>query len=137
MRQVMVIGIVGAIALLVAACGSNSGTFANKSSPPQPIAITGEVSNSRVLISPASFGAGPIDLEVTNAASRSVSLAVQNANGRSIAKLPSINPETPGQVKFNIAPGDYLVIASQSSIKPAELHVGTERSSSGNGLLQP
>jgi hypothetical protein len=137
MRQVTVIGIVGATVLLVSACGGGTGTLASRPPPPAPITITGQVSNSRVLISPTSFGAGPINLEVTNAASRSVSLAVQNANGRTIAALQSINPDTPGVVKLDIAPGDYLVVASDTGIKPAELHVGSERPTSGNGLLQP
>ena len=86
---------------------------------------------------PANFGAGPINLEVTNAANRSVSLAVQNTSGHAIASLQSINPDTPGVVKLDIAPGDYLVVANQPSIKPAELHVGSERSSPSNSLLQP
>lgn len=137
MRQITTIGIVAATALLVSACGGSSGTFVNKPPSPQPITITGQVSNSRVLISPTTFGAGPINLVVTNAASRSVSLAVRDASGRSVANLQSINPQTPGDVKLDIAPGDYAVIASQAGIKPAELHVGHERPSSTNGLLQP
>lgn len=131
------IGIVGATVLLVSACGAGTGTLANKPAPPEPITITGEISNTRVLISPASFGAGPINLEITNAASQSVSLAVQNANGQSVARLQSLNPQTPGMVRLDIAPGDYLVVASQPSIKPAELHVGSERSSAANSLLEP
>jgi hypothetical protein len=136
-RQITMIGIVGAAAILATGCGGGTGTFANRPRSPQPITITGSVSNSRVLISPTAFGAGPIDLIVTNAASRSVSLAVHDASGRAVADLQSINPETPGDVKFDIAPGDYLVTASQAGIKPAELHVGSERPSAGNGVLQP
>ena len=131
------IGIVGLTAVLASGCGGKTGTVANKPRPPEPITITGSVNNSRVLVSPATFGAGPINLEVTNAASQSVSLAVQNANGHAVADLPSINPQTPGVVKFDIAPGDYAVIASQPGIKPARLHVGSERPSAANGVLQP
>ena len=137
MRQVWMIGIVGVTAILVSGCGAGSGMFADRPPPPEPITITGSINNSRVLISPASFGAGPINLEVTNAASRSVSLAIQNASGRSIADLQSINPEPPGDVKLNIAPGDYVVVASAPSIKPAELHVGKQRSGTANSMLQP
>jgi hypothetical protein len=137
MRQIMMIGIVAATALLVSACGSSTGTFANKPPAPEPITITGQVNNSRVLISPTTFGAGPINLVLTNAASRSVSLAVQDASGHSVANLQSINPQTPGEVKFNIAPGDYAVIASDAGIRPAELHVGSERPSAANGTVQP
>jgi hypothetical protein len=137
MRQITTIGIVAATALLVSACGGSTGTFANKARPPEPITITGQVNNSRVLISPRTFGAGPINLVVTNAATQSVSLAVRDASGRPVANLQSINPQTPGVVKLDIAPGEYAVIASQAGIKPAELHVGSERPSPGNGLLQP
>ncbi|MEA2196670.1 MAG: hypothetical protein QOJ25_721 [Solirubrobacteraceae bacterium] len=131
------IGIVGATALLVAGCGGGTTTFANRPRPPVPITITGSVSNSRVLVSPASFGAGPINLEVTNGASRSVSLRVQNANGGQVAALQSINPDTPGVVKFDIAPGDYSVVASDPGIKPAQLHVGRERPPAPNTVLEP
>lgn len=137
MRRITTIGIVGAAAVLASGCGGKTQTFANQPRPPEPITITGSVNNSRVLISPTTFGAGPINLEVTNAASQSVSLAVRNASGRSVAKLQSINPQTPGVVKFDIAPGDYAVIASPPGIKPAELHVGSERRSATNGVLQP
>jgi hypothetical protein len=137
MRQVTMIGIVGATALLVAGCGSGTTTFANHPRPPVPITITGSVSNSRVLISPASFGAGPINLEVNNAASQSVSLTVENANGHEVAQLQSINPDTPGVVKFDIAPGDYSVVASQAGIKPASLHVGHPRAPAPDSVLEP
>ena len=137
MRQITMIGIVGAAALVVAGCGGSTATFANRPRPPEPITITGSVSNSRVLITPATFGAGPIDLEVTNAASRSVSLTVQDARGHSVADLQSINPDTPGVVKFDIAPGNYAVIASEHGIKPAELHVGSERPSAASRVLEP
>jgi hypothetical protein len=137
MRQITIIGIVGVTAILLTGCGGGSGTFANKPRPPAPITITGSVSNSRILISPSRFGAGPIHLIVTNLASQSVSLAVQDAHGHAIANLQSINPDTPGNVKFDIAPGDYSVIPSQAGIKPAQLHVGNERPSTGNPLLQP
>jgi hypothetical protein len=137
MRRVRMIGIAGATVILACGCGASTGTFANKPPPPEPITITGEISNSRVLISPTTFGAGPINLEFTNTASRSVSLAVQDTSGHAVASLQSINPDTPGVVKFDIAPGDYLVIASQPSIKPAELHVGRERPRAASSLLQP
>lgn len=137
MRQITMIGIVGATVMLVSGCGGSAGTFSNKARPPAPITITGSVDNSHVLISPATFGAGPINLEVTNAASRSVSLMVQTARGHVVAALQSINPDTPGDVKFDIAPGDYAVITSEPGIKPAELHVTSERPSAASSVLTP
>jgi hypothetical protein len=137
MRQITMIGIAGATAILITGCGGGTGTYANKPRSPEPITITGSVSNSRVLISPTTFGAGPINLIVTNLASRSISLAVQSANGHAVANLQEINPQAPGDVKLDIAPGDYVVIANQAGIKPAELHVGSERPSTANGVLQP
>jgi len=131
------IGILGATAMIASGCGGSAGTFKNVPPPPEPINITGSINNARVMISPTSFGAGPVNLYVTNAASRSVSLTVRDANGRPVAAVQSINPQTPGEVKVNLAPGDYLVAASQPSIQPAELHVGSERASARNGMLQP
>ncbi len=129
--------LLGATAMTLAGCGGSAGTYENQPRTPQPIDITGSVNNSRVLISPSAFGAGPISLEVTNAASQSVSLTVQDQNGHPLADLQSINPDTVGEVKFDIGPGDYLVTASQPGIHPAELHVGNERPSAANDVLQP
>jgi hypothetical protein len=137
MRRTAVIGILGLTALMVSGCGGSTGTFKNNPRPPAPINVTGFVSNSRVTVSPSSFGAGPINLYVTNSASQSISLTVRDAKGSSVAALQSVNPDTPGEVKFDIAPGDYQVTASQPGIRSAELHVGKKRSSASNAVLQP
>ena len=131
------IGVLGCTAVIAVGCGGSTGTFKNNPRPPEPINVTGSVNDERVLVSPTSFGAGPINLYVTNSASQSVSLTVRTASGRPIAKVQSINPDTPGEVKFNIAPGDYKVTASAQGIQPAELHVGSERASAKNDVLQP
>jgi len=138
MRRITMIGILGATAMAACGCGGATGTFANKPRPPAPINITGSVNDSRVLISPTSFGAGPINLYVTNAASQSVTLTVRSASGGPpVARLQSINPDTPGVVTFSPAPGDYQVSAGEPGIRPAELHVGSERPSAANAVLQP
>lgn len=137
MRQVTMIGMLGAGALLLAGCGSAGKPFADQPRPPSPITITGSINNSRVLISPATFGAGPINLEVTNAATRSVSLTVRKADGEAVAAVQSINPQTPGVVKFDIKPGHYAVVASDHTIRPAELRVGRERPSAPASVLEP
>lgn len=137
MRQVTMIGMLGAGALLLSACGSGGKPFADHPRPPSPITITGSINNSRVLISPTAFGAGPIDLEVTNAATHSVSLTVQRADGKAVAAVQSINPQTPGVVKFDISPGHYDVVASDHAIRPAELRVGRERPSAPASVLEP
>lgn len=137
MRQVTMIGMLGAGALVLSGCGSGGKPFADHPRPPSPITITGSISNSRVLISPAAFGAGPINLEVTNAATQSESLTVRKADGEAVAAVQSINPQTPGVVKFDIAPGRYAVVASDRAIKPAELRVGRERPSAPSSVLEP
>jgi len=131
------IGILGVTAIAVSGCGGSTGTFKNNPRPPEPINVTGSINNARVLISPTSFGAGPIDLRVTNAASQSVSLTVRSESGQAIANLQSINPDTPGEVKFDITPGSYIVTASQLGIRPATLRVGKERPSAASAVLQP
>lgn len=137
MRRTAVIGILGAAALVISACGGSTGTFKNSPRPPAPINVTGFVDDSHITVSPSSFGAGPINLYVTNSASQSVSLTVKNSQGASVAALQSVNPDTPGEVKFDIAPGDYKVVVDQPGIRSAKLHVGKERSSASNAVLQP
>lgn len=133
----MVIGMALAASLLLSACGSSTKTLPSAPRVPLPITITGQVSNSRVLVSPTTFGAGPINLDVTNAADHSVTLTVQNAGGVAVAAVQSINPQTPGVVKFDISPGDYAVVTSQHGIRPARLHVGHERASAPLSALEP
>lgn len=136
------------MAMLVASGCGGSKTFANRPSPPAPINLTVYINDSRVSVSPDSFGAGPVTFIVANNASHAESLQIQSAGGSSpLADTGPISPQATAQVRVDVTPGDYTVLtggggasaASQalgSSIQPAHIRVGATRPP-GDGLLQP
>jgi hypothetical protein len=138
-------------AFAVSACGSSK-TYANDPSPASPVNLTVYINDSRVSVSPASVGSGPIVLVVTNQASKAESLTVQapGSGGQALAHTGPINPQGTAQVSVNLtSPGSYTVTtgsgpttdaslaAPSSSIRPATVVVSKARASSGTNLLQP
>jgi hypothetical protein len=146
----MTIGILGAVAVAASGCGSSK-TFANKPRPAAPINLTVYINDSRVSVSPASVGAGPIVFIVTNQARHAESLQIQPQGGSSstpLADTGPINSQATAQVKVGLPEGDYNIgIASSdpsqagqaigTGIRPARLHIGPPRPSGNNLLLQP
>jgi hypothetical protein len=141
---VLVIAAVG-----VAACGGGQ-HYANLPRPPSPINLTVYIDDQRVSVSPASVGAGPVELIVTNQASNAESLTVLPAGvaaSQPLADTGPISPQGTAQVTVNLkTPGDYKVGTSPSSdaaaatktgIEAATLHVGRPRPSASDQLLQP
>jgi hypothetical protein len=143
------IGVGGACALVLAACGSTGGKAATEVRAPTPVNLTVEINNARVSVSPAAVGAGPVVFIVTNQASQAESLAITTAgSGHKLATTAPINPQGTTQVSVNFRPGDYTIgPAAQGStdaalsvtppIHSASIHVGHKRASSSNQLLQP
>jgi hypothetical protein len=143
------IAILGASVLVVSACGSSGGKLPTASTPPSPVNLAVYVNDSRVSVSPASVGAGPVVFVVTNQASHAESLAI-SAAGRSqpLASTAPINPQGTTQVSVDFKPGDYTIataphgstdasLSQPSSIRSASVHVGRKRSSSGNDVMEP
>ena len=135
------------IALIVSACGSAGGQSPSARRPPNPVNLTVYVNDSHVSVSPAHVGAGPITFIVTNQASQAESLAISRG-GSTLASTAPINPQGTTQVSVNYAPGKYTIAtgdqgasdaqrSKQSSIRPASIHIGHERASSSNSVLQP
>lgn len=136
-------------AVSICACGGSS-HFANQTRPPLPVNLTVAVSDSQVSVSPASVGAGPVTLTITNLTSSAESLRVAPAgsSGQPLVSTSPINPQGTAVVSADLArPGEYLVSATSSgaeasvsapgSVAPARVHVGAARSSGGNTLLTP
>jgi hypothetical protein len=134
-------------ALTATACGSTGGKSAAFLRPPGPVNLSVYISDSRISVSPASVGAGPIVFIVTNQASHAEALAVSDRT-RTLATTAPINPQGTTQVTVDTRPGRYAIgaaahgatdaQASQSSpIAPATIQVGRERPSSSNQVLQP
>jgi hypothetical protein len=139
-----------ATTLILSACGSSGGTFANRPRPAAPVNLTVYINNARVSVSPSGVGAGPVVFIVTNAATQTESLTIQSPGGsQSIASTGPINPQSTAQVTVDFRnPGVYTVAASKpgstqaaqataSSIQAAPLHIGKARPNGSNDLLQP
>jgi hypothetical protein len=141
------IGQLAIAALAVSACGSAGGQSPSAARPPNPVNLTVYVNDSRVSVSPRTVGAGPLTFIVTNQASHAEALAITKG-GSTLASTAPINPQGTTQVSVNFKPGRYILAtgaagqndaqrSKQSSIRPASLHIGRERESSNNSVLQP
>jgi hypothetical protein len=133
--------------LALAACGSAGGTAASQARPADPVNLTVYVNDSRVSVSPARVGAGPITFIVTNQASRAESLAISKG-GSTLASTAPINPQGTTQVSVDFKPGEYMITTGprgrndaqrsrQAAIRPATIQIGHERATSSNDVLQP
>jgi hypothetical protein len=147
--RIRMIAIVGASTLAVTACGSVGGKSAVALRPPTPINLTVYVDDARVSVSPSSVGAGPVVFIVTNQASKAEALAIsRSGQSQPLASTAPINPQGTTQVAVNFRPGDYTIattphgatdaqLTQTSAIRSASIHIGHERTSSSNQLLQP
>lgn len=130
------------LGLMLAGCGTQA-NYANNLRPPAPIVVTGAIDRDKIAISPASFGAGPIELIVTNltGASQVLTLESNNPIGGSSPGINQqtspINPQDTASLKATLAQGTYSVHVNGSQIKAAALQVGSSRPSAQNLLLQP
>jgi hypothetical protein len=129
------------VALSAVALGCGSGkTYRNNPRPPQTIVVAAAISPGGITVSPSSFGAGLIQLVVTNLTTSSQQLEVvsRGSGGTAVAQQTGpINPQDTAQLKANLGPGAYNVRVSDSSVKGAVLRVGAQRPSAQNQLLQP
>ena len=145
--RIRTIGQLVITALVVAACGSAGGKSASVLRAPNPVNLTVYVNDSKVSVSPTRVGAGPITFIVTNQATHAESLAI-SMDGSTLASTAPINPQGTTQVSVNFKPGKYTIstgaqgkndaqLSKQSSIRSASIHIGRERASSSNSVLQP
>src|SRR5579875_3092698 len=127
-----------AVAIGAAGCGS-SAKFANQPRPPTPVNLTVYINDQHVLLSPASVGGGPLQILITNQASRTVSLSVLEPSGATLADTGPINPQSTSQVTVDASGrGTYtLTTGSGTGIEAATLTVGAPRANANNVLLAP
>ena len=146
--RIRTIGQLALGALVLSACGSAGGQSASLPRPPNPVNLTVFVNDSRVSVSPTRSAPGR---------SRSSSPTRPAApsrwpsprGGSTLASTAPINPQGTTQVSVDFKPGRVHhqppgraaattpSVSKQSSIRPASIHIGRERESSGNDLLQP
>lgn len=132
------VGCAGALALAVAGCGSNSG-YKNEPRPPSPIVVSASISDHGVSVSPTRFGAGPIDIVITNQSHQAQRLVLEPHGQRTGQKTETapIDPTNTAELKADVSEGRWSIRASGSGIRSATLHVGRERPSAQSKLLQP
>ncbi|MCW3014539.1 MAG: hypothetical protein JWO02_1631 [Solirubrobacterales bacterium] len=137
MRRI-VAAVVGAASLVVAGCGS-SGDYKNQARPPAPIVVTAYISDDGVSVSPDKFGAGPVNLVITNqsGAAQQVTFESDGSAAGFTQQTGPINPRDTATLKADIPQGNAVVKVSANSIKAARIRVGAERASAQNDLLQP
>jgi hypothetical protein len=136
-----VTALLAAGALALAGCGEDE-DYKNELRPPAPINVTAFVSAKRVSVSPATFGAGPIVVIVTNQSNSSQDVTFQTERGGTgnadvTQSTGPINPGDTGQIKIDVVEGTYQVKTGNAEIRPATVAVGPERQSAQNELLQP
>ncbi|MEO6858954.1 MAG: hypothetical protein ABI323_10250 [Solirubrobacteraceae bacterium] len=143
------IGVAGLSGLALAGCGSIGGKAATLARPPTPVNLTVYVNDSRVSVSPSSVGAGPVVFIVTNQASKAEGLSIsRSGDSQPLASTAPINPQGTTQVAVNFRPGDYTIgpaanggtdaaLSVTPPLRSASIHVGGQRPSSSNQLLQP
>nr|MDQ3571852.1 hypothetical protein [Actinomycetota bacterium] len=121
----------------VAGCGGEE-DFANDPRPAAPIVVTAKVDPKQVVLSPDEFGAGLVNITVSNQSEDPVRLTLVGPGPEDNAESGEIPPNGVGNVKAALDEGDYEVNGGErSDAKPAQLTVGPPRSSSSDELLLP
>ncbi len=139
-RRIYAVGVItGVVAVsALAACGGDD--FENRPRPPVALQLTGVIGERKVTISPATVGAGPIVLIVSNQTEESHTVTLDGPSGTE--EVGPINPLDTGRIQHNLEQGSYQVKAGSSKavereIDPAVLTVGPKRESSSNSVLLP
>jgi hypothetical protein len=121
-------------------CGGGS-DFADKPRPPVPVQLNGVITSSKVTVSPASVGAGPVKILVSNQTDSSHTLILDGPNIAPVRVGP-INPLGTAEIQQTLEPGHYTVKAGSEQavtkeIAPARLTIGKARPSSNDQVGLP
>lgn len=140
---------VGALSAMAAAatiagsgCGSSGDGYENAARPPAPISVSVNLTQSRVAVSPARVGAGPVLLLIANESGRARDVTLTAAGGgrscvESGAASGPINPQSSASLKLPLVQGVCEIGVADGELRPARLTVGAERPSAQQDLLQP
>jgi hypothetical protein len=135
-------------AFSLAGCGGGA-HFANKPRSAVPSNVTVYINNARVMLSPSSVGAGPVNFIITNQASQAESISIQPSPEGFTGTGP-INPQATTEIQVNFtspfttytvatgSPGQTDASqATPSSIQSATFSVTKQRPNANSVLLQP
>ena len=123
-------------AALVAGCGESHHAIGTR--PPEPITVTALIDGSRVKASPASFGAGPVVVLVSNQSGRAQRMTFESAgSGPGIRSSTAVPLDGTAQLQVSPKRGSYQLSVRDQGIHPASIKVGDKRRSAQNTLLRP
>lgn len=126
-------------AAAVAGCGDDE-DYKNEPRPPRTIVLTASISEDEVNVSPARFGAGPVNLIITNLTRSAQRVTFRSNAGGAGAFEQTTGPINPGDaatVEADVPEGSATVRVGASGIKAATVEVGPKRKSSQDELLLP
>lgn len=139
-----------AVTCLIGATACGGSHFANLPGAPLAVNLSVYINDQQVSVSPTSLGAGPVNLVITNQASRTEALRVTDASARQLATTGPITPQATAQLTVDFhSPGDYFISvatgqpnqAQQAFPTPpapsAALRIGRPRRSASDALLKP
>jgi hypothetical protein len=135
MRKISVGAFVTIACLGMAACGTEQ--HENQNRPPAAIILSAAITPSRISVSPARVGAGPVTIVVTNQTASSQQLTFESVSGAVRQQTGPINPQDTATLKAEVTPGAYLVRVAGGGIRPAPVVFGPERPSAQNDLDIP
>lgn len=125
---------------VVAVTGCGSEEFKNDPRPPRPETLTGVIRKDKVSVQPDRFGAGPIELTISNQTDEAHTVTLEGERLRE--RVGPINPLDTATIQTDPGPGTYEVRAGSAEavleeIEPAILRVGEKRQDSNDELLLP
>ncbi len=130
------------VALLAAGCGENE-QHANDLRPASPIVVNASITPTRISVSPARVGAGPLSLVVANVTGSAQTVTLESADAPgtggpgTTTSTPAIEPAGTATLKTSVDPGRYSVRVEGDDIAPGAIEVGPPRESSQNDILLP
>lgn len=142
MRMLGALSAMAIVAVTAAGCGSTAG-YDNASRPPAPINVSVALTDSRVQLSPARVGGGPIVLLVSNhgSKSRDVTLSAPEGAASSCVEADAssgpINPRGVARLPLDLVEGECVVGVQDGALRPSRLTVGPQRRSAQEDVLQP
>jgi hypothetical protein len=127
-----------AVALVLGGCG-DAKTRVSANRPPTPIVVGASISTEAINVSPRRFGAGPVHLVITNQTQAAQQITFESAGGGGgfTQSTGPINPSGTATLTADVPPGKAVVKVAGNGIRAATVHVGRQRTSAQNELLQP
>jgi len=130
--RALLIAVAALAAVAVAGCGRDD--FENDPRPPLDAEISVRIGQDRVVVSPAEFGAGPVNFTIANLADADAAVAI---DGPSVAVSQEVPPGGTTTLQAELVSGQYRASVEGAGADPFDFEVGPERESAQDELLLP